>query len=216
MSVSAQFVLYLSLMTLSLLIGLLRYKHCDTASGIIILLLAVTLISELTSYYFAVTYSNNMPVYHVFNPTELLIISFYFNFSIKAFRRKNIGIYIGLIGVVLGIINTVFFQPIKSLNSYFLLFEGFTVIFMSLFSYREMFEDIHVNAARNPHFWFSSIFLFISGVTYSNWALYGFVGAEMTEIVPSINFIILTVSTIAYACFGIVFFLIPKMNNSEQ
>lgn len=207
---------YLALLTLSLLIGLRKYKILDTPSRIIVILLLVTLISESLSYVLAVKYSNNMPLYHFFNPIELSIIAIYYNYSIKTFRKRNIGYIIAIIGTTGSILNSIFLQPIDTLNSYFLLFEGLLIIFMSLYSYIEIFRDIDLYAITNPHFWFSSIFIFISGITYANWALYSFIAAEMVEVMPHINAIILLVSTIAYAGFGVVFIFIHKMYRSEQ
>ena len=210
MSTNTRFTIYIILLILSLSSGLLRYKQIDKASMVIVFLLAVTLISETTSIYIGWKYRNNMPVFHIFSPIELFIVSIYFNRSIEYFKKFNIGIYVGVVGILLSILNTIFIQQIKTLNSYFLLYEGFCIIFMALYSYRTMFEDLEMNVVRNPHFWFSSIFLFISGVTYSNWALYSFIGKRMVELIPSISTLITLVSAIAYTSIGLVFLLLPQ------
>ncbi len=216
MDTNIQFVIYLTAITLSLFIGLLRHKQIDYPSKVLVLLLAVTLISETTSIYVGWKYNNNMPVFHIFSPIELFIISIYFNRSIDYFSKHNIGIYIGLTGLFLSTLNTVFIQDIKTLNSYFLLFEGFCIIFMSLFSYRQMFEDIEMNVMHNPHFWYSSIFLFISGTTYSSWALYSFIGVRMIEIMPFLNTLITLISTTAYVSMGILFLLLPQKTQNVR
>lgn len=210
MSTTAQFIIYIALLALSLFYGIHKYKQIDLASKTIVILLAITLLSESVAIYMGKMYHNNMPVYHFFNPVQLFVISLYFNRSIEYFKRYNIGIYIGFFGILMSALNSLFFQPINTLISYFLLFEGFCIIFMSLFSYRSMFEDVEMNVVRNPHFWFSSIFLFLSGVTYFNWALYSFIGIKMIEIMPFLNTLILVVNMIAYASIGLVFLLLPQ------
>lgn len=207
---NTQFIIYLIIITLSLSIGLIKYNQIDSASKVIVVLLAITLISEAIAKYAAIKYQNNMPVYHFFNPIELFTISIYFNRNIEYFKKHSIGIYIGLFGILMSVLNSLFFQPINTLISYFLLFEGFCIIFMSLFSYRSMFEDIEMNVVRNPHFWFSSIFLFVSGITYSNWALYSYIGVLMIKIMPFLNILLFIVGVISYASFGLVFLLLPQ------
>lgn len=210
MEPNTQFIIYLFLLTLSFITSVYHYKSSDGASRIISLLLGLTVLSETISYFFAKKYHNNMPVYHFFNPVELFMVALYFNMSIDSFRKRNIGIYIGLTGIILSTLNTIFLQPLFSLNSYFLLFEGFCIISMALFSYREMFEDEQMIIIQNPHFWFSSIFLFVSGVTYTNWALYSIVGMKMANILPPLNTIILIINMVVYTSFGLVFLFVPS------
>jgi hypothetical protein len=209
------FHIYLILLALSFSISMIKFKKVDRASKLICLLLGMTLLSEAIGYIVAKYYRNNMPVYHFFNPIELFIVSLYFNASIKTFQKRNIGIYIGIMGVVVSAINTLFFQPLHTLNSYFLLFEGFCIICMSLFSFRAMFDDEQMDPVQNPHFWFSAILLLISGITYTNWALFPILGAKMVSILPPLTFILILISIVNYTAFGLVFLLLPQKKQNE-
>lgn len=210
------FIVYILLLILSLSIGLYRLRTLDAALKIIIALLAVTLVSETTAHFMAIYYKNNMRVYHVFNPIELFLMALYFNNTIEAFKKKNTGIYIGLSGILLSITNTLFFQPFDTLNSYFLLFEGFCVITMSLLSYHHIFDDHNSDIVRNPHFWISSIFLFSSGMTYTHWAMYAIISVRLVEYSSIIINALLTLSILMYTGIGLVFLFVPKKQIAHE
>lgn len=210
------YYLYLTLLALSLSIVLIRHRYIDKPTRTIWVLLLFTLLGEIVSEYYAVKYGNNMPVYHFYNPIELLIISIYFNYRVEYFKVRSLGFIIGGLGLIIGILNTLFIQGIKELNSYFLLFEGFVIIFYSLTYFIQIFQNTNTQPLFTPHFWYVSIFLFKWGITYANWSLYSFIGENMIKLIPSLAWLILLVNIISFGGFAIVFYYLPKMLRDEQ
>ena len=146
--------------------GFIRFKRVDLASKILVVLVCCGFINEIAAYYLAIKYHTNMALYTVYAFIEFGLLCLYFNSVIDVFAKKNIGIYIAVGGIVLGVTNMIFVQHLDSLNSFFLLFESLMVIGMSLFAFfRLLLKHDSLTLYRYPHFWFISIILFF-------WVLY--------------------------------------------
>ncbi|WP_276132349.1 hypothetical protein [Polluticoccus soli] len=159
----------------------------------------------------AVKYHNNMVVYHVLAPLHLFLVSLYFNQSIQSFKERHIGWFIGLGGFAIALVSSIFLQPVKELNSYFLLFAGFVIISMCLYAFYKILENDEIGTLNNPHFWFSFILLFFWSVTYLNWSVYQLLSKKVVEYMALVGFALPIISAITYIGFGVVFLLYPKM-----
>lgn len=182
----------------------------------IVILLGCTLISEYMADLLARRYHNNMVVYHVYAPLHLLLVSLYFNQSIPSFKRRRLGWYIGLVGIIVAVINSLFLQPIEVFNSYYLLFAGFLIISMSLYAFYKILENDDVSTLNNPHFWISLLLLFFWSVTYFHWSVYEILSKAMTEYLSLVPFVMPFISSITYLGFGLVFLLYPKTKKLER
>src|SRR5947207_14288343 len=104
----------------------------------------------------------------------------YFKHVIDVFIQKNIGIYIGISGILFRIINLLFIQNLNTLSSYFLFFEGITVIGMSLFAFfRLLLKHDSLHLTRYHHFWFISILVFFWSATFLIWGLYDYINLKL-------------------------------------
>lgn len=150
--------------------GIYRFNRLDTPAKILAVLVCCALINESAAYYLARKYHNNLPLYAIYCLMEFGLLCLYFNKVIDVFIKKNIGIYIAIAGILLGIINLVFIQSLNSLNSYFLFFEGLSVIGMSLFAFfRLLLKNDDLRLYKYPHFWFISILIFFWCTTFLFW-----------------------------------------------
>jgi len=196
--------------------SLYRYKHLDKASRIFSLLIGLTFITETVAYIVARIYRNNMAVYSIFNPVQMFMYSLYFNYAIDVFRKRHIGIYIGIIASLLGLVSILYFQPITHFNSYFLIFEGITVIGMSLFAFfRLLLISDGLILYKYAHFWLMAILVSFWAVTFFDWSMYEYFSNQSKEPLWIVNLFILMENIVSYLAFGFVFLLYPKMNNSH-
>lgn len=214
MNAYVQFYIYLAVLATAVLCCAYRFTKLDNAAKYIGLFLLATLLSEAAGFYASWRYKNNMPVYHVAAPIHFLLICFYFNAWLDVFGRKRIGIYLGLAGIPLAIINTLYLQPLHTLNSYFLLFEGTCIISMSLFAFYRLLDNERVKIMRYPHFWFSYIFLFFWSITYVNWAMYRLLGVKVAKVIPFIGTLLWFINVVTYLCLGLVILLYPVKNKN--
>jgi hypothetical protein len=197
-------------------IGLAKFGTLRNGAKMIVVLLGCTLLSEYMADLLARRYRNNMVVYHVYAPLHLFLVSLYFNQSISSFKRQHLGWYLGFASIAVGLINSLFFQPIEVLNSYYLLFAGFVIISMSLYAFYRILENDEIGTLNNPHFWFSFILLFFWSVTYLNWAVYQILSKNVTEYMALVRFALPLVSAITYFGFGLVFLFYPKKQKIER
>lgn len=211
MSIAYRIYIGIGLIFLAWVLGIYRIKLLDKGSRIILIILALEVLNEVIAYFCAKKYQNNMPVYNVNDILELFLIALYFNNVIPSFRKRNIGIWIGVASVVFGIINFVFIQSLFAFSVNYLLFEGFCIIVMSLLAYYSFLLDQEdLQLYRFPHFWFASIFLFFWSITYLNWGLFPIIGKRISGVY------IWLVNVISYAAIALVFLFYPKMKVTNE
>ncbi len=193
---------YLGVILLAILGSLYNLKDKDTASKIILVLLCLTLTSEIASHLAAIRYHNNMFIYHLFAPIQLIVIGIYFD-SINN-RKGKVGTIVGIIGIVLAIINSLFFQSFDVFNSNFLLFEGLVIMTLSLFSFQRILSNDNIDIFRYKHFWIVVILIFFWSFTYTSLALYSVLRVKKLFVMPFVTYLLWSVNVITYAAIGFV------------
>ncbi len=160
----------------------------------------------------AIKYHNNLALYAIYSIIEFIMLCLYFNNVVDVFKKNNFAIFLGISGTILGILNLVFLQHLASLSSFFLLFEGVSVIGMSLFAFfRMLLKYDSLRLYTYPHFWFISIILFFWNITFLTWGLYEYITQQLLPSALNINRILEVVGIITYCAMASVFLLYPKM-----
>lgn len=194
-----------------------RFNKLDSASKILAIMVCCAFLNECTAYYLAVKYKNNLSLYSLYSLIEFPLLCLYFNKVIDIFIKRNIGIYIAIFGVTLGIINIVFIQHLNSLNSFFLFFEGLCVIAMSLFAFfRLLLKNENLKLFKYPHFLFISTLIFFWSITILNWGFYDYFIQRLKEDIWKIDLFILIVNMITYTSLGSIFLLYPKLSAENE
>ncbi len=203
MEPNIRFVIYLSVVFLAILGGIYKLKGKDQASKILVLLLCLTLLTEFTAYWAAIKFRNNMFVYHFFAPIQLIVLGIYFD-NIDAHKKRRIGFFIGTLGAIIAIVNTIYFQPLKMLNSNFLLFEGLIIMGLALYSFQHILTNEKIDIYKYGHFWIIVILIFFWSVTYTIWALYSVVGLKKLFVMPIVTHLLWSVNIVTYLAIGFV------------
>jgi hypothetical protein len=197
------FYLYISVLFLAVVGGVYKLNQKDKASKVLVILLTLTLLSECTAHWAAVKFRNNMFVYHFFAPIQLILLGIYFDFTGRVKKRK-IGLAIGVLSALVAIVNTIYFQPLRILNSNFLLFEGLTIMGLALYTFQQILSDDRIDIYRYGHFWTIVILIFFWSVTYTTWALYSVLQVKKLFLIPYISHILWAVNIITYSAMGFV------------
>lgn len=207
--------LYLLALLFALLAGLRRFSKLDYAAKLLCILMIITLLDEVCSFYASREYKNNIPVYNVFSVIEFILVSLYFNYSIDVFKKRGIGIYAAIGGCLLGALD-IYYQTINHLDSYFLFFDGIGVITMALYSIARMAEKYDdLDFKRYPHFWISMLLTFFWVLTFLTFGLCDYLHDQEAEKWINIR-IQLPANIITYAGMAIVFNLFPKMSTNNE
>jgi hypothetical protein len=106
-------IIYHLILLTGISIGLMRLKKLTSGSRIFLLLLAVTLFSELTAYYCAVKYHDNRFVYNFFNLLQfsLICLAFYIESRLRA-TFVIFALYILFVSI-----NSISYQPILAASN---------------------------------------------------------------------------------------------------
>lgn len=153
------FVPYLILLVISFGAGLSNFRTLSKADRLICLLLALTIIQESAATFMRLQYHNNFPTFHIYTPIEVSVIILYF-FEASGLKYKLlISSILIIVSISLSIINTIFFQPYNTFNSYFLLYEGCVVVSLSLMSFFRLLLRDDIVPSKMVQFWLSMCFL---------------------------------------------------------
>lgn len=215
MNTSIKIYSVIVIIAIAMLCGIYNYKKLDGASKVLLLMITIGFINEVTAYMFAKFYGNNMKVYNSYSIVELFILSVYFNKSIPIFRKWHLGIYIGFIGIIVGVIDFSFLQSLSSFSTTYLLFEGFCIILMALVAFYYLLlnrDDLRIY--NYPHFWFTSILLFFWTVTYVTWGIFPIIHSRKN--VQLIASFLSLVNIISYSAIALVFLFYPKMKITNE
>jgi len=215
MSLSVIFNIYLFVLFIALLIGVVRYRQIDKASKVIIPLLAITFISEIIVWFLNLyknIYWKNIE-YHIFAVIEFFIVSIYFFRTIKFKKIKDATIFCGISYPALGIINLLYVEPLYKINSYYITFESFFVIAMSLYALYVIFQDDTIyRVPRYPHFWFWTIFLFYFSSTFFFWSCIRTLFRMHSSYYYVALYVQALMNVITYSGIAVVLFFYPKMS----
>lgn len=191
-----------------------RFTKVDKATRVICLLIWLGMATECFGYYTAKNFGTNYPVFNIAFFFEFALIALYYNYSITVLKKRNLGIHFAIAGVLLGIMNTFFFQPLlTTINSNLLFLECLMVLCLSMFSiYKMLTKEIeYLQLHRKVHFWLPCILLFYQAATLSSWGLYDKLGDSEQEKAMALDVIVLSINIITYLCYGALLLYYPKL-----
>lgn len=198
---------------LPVIAGAVRYKILDKGSRIFFYWTVANFLVESVACLAAVCWHNNLVVYNIGNIIELFIIAIYFNYTVKAFRRRNIGIYIGIGCVAAGILNDTFLESWTSIDHFFLLLEALTVITMSMTAILAYFNFSYNGKLTNEvHFWFRVTLIFFWGISYFLFTLVDYYSTRLHTVAPALIVALPLVAILTNLAIATVFFLYPKLH----
>ena len=206
---------YLLVLLIATITSLKGTKVKSIENILLSILLFCTLISEISALILIMKYNNNSIGYHIFNPIQFLIICLYYNRIIPEFRKYHIGIIIGIVGLFLGVINSLFLQELNTFNTNYLLFESVSIIMMSLHFFYSLLKTDKANTLNYQHFWVCLTFLLFWSITYTNWGLVHVFSSQMYKRPPILSLILISVNILTYSSF-VVIFILTKKNKLSQ
>ncbi|MES2894023.1 MAG: hypothetical protein V4725_18530 [Bacteroidota bacterium] len=125
----ALFLPLLLILAVGFICGLFHYKRKKNLRPVIVLL-GVTLVSEMLSYYLAKYYRNNMPLAHVFNPIQLCFWSVFFYRAIDDGRIKRLILWVTMSMLLFATLNSIFLQPLNTFPGNFIQVETMLLILL--------------------------------------------------------------------------------------
>lgn len=204
-----QFI-YLLLLFITFCLGARKWGILQASDKVITVLIGLTLLQEATAFLCYKYIGNNIFTYHIYSPIEFFLICFYFNLINKILRKNNIGLLIGIAGVIVSIINTSNFQPLKTFNSYYLLFEGTIIIILCLLTLCDVLLSDSFDFNRRSYFWITLALMLYWSITYTGWGIFNLLNAENRSFLKTFMVISQGSNIVFYISIGFVFIYYKK------
>lgn len=195
----------------SALYAIYSYRRVDKATKFICMLIWLSSVTESVAWLAVVKFSNNLPVYGVASIAEFIVICLYFNDSLPYYKHRHTGRIVAAAGALFGILNTIIFQPLLTINSNFLFVECICVVCLSLFAIYQRLMATDMRLLKETHFWGSCIFLGYKCSALWSWGFYDYVSDRFIGQIIYLNIGLLLVNLLTYLSLAILLFLCPKM-----
>lgn len=209
------YTIYLSVLSLLTLLAAWRFRQIDCATRMIALFVWLGLVTEIAARLVILHASkpNNHPVYNISCLIEWLLICLYYNYSLSSLRRKHTGWYLGIGGIVFGIVNLTCLQAVTRMSSNFLFFECAGILSLSFYSIYKLvlIDDDNLQFQRKTNFWIPLILVFYQMSALWSWVAYKVYVEVDTHATSLLLLLLLLNSIITYSALFIILLLYPKM-----
>jgi hypothetical protein len=145
-----------------------------------------------------------------------MLISLYFDRSIGFRKPFVIGISVGVAGIILSLVNALYFQSVRNINSYILLLEGCVIISFCMLSFYRLLIRDNIVPGKMAHFWFTICFLFYSTLTFVIYGLYGAMVGRGTTLATIFDVTLYFANLMLYSGIAIIFLRYKKLIPSGE
>jgi len=217
MSFDVRFYVELCTLLFASVAAILRYKYLDWGGRYLCFWVLASLVTEIVAFYTAHVYKTNSLAYSVFGFVEVVLLCLFFRSVIDVFRRRKALIFVAIAMVILGLLNMLYLQPPKELNTNFIILEGFLIIGFCLFGlFRLLLYDGELDLFRNSNFWSISIVLVYWAADFLNIGLYNMLDRELSEKIGFVRDTIWALTLIVYSALAILFLNYRKLNKGSE
>lgn len=208
-----EFYIYFTVLAVNLIYGLLFYRSLKPPYKTIILLVLITLISEIAGRILAVKMRNSCPPYHFYLPLQYILFCVIYNQFIKQKFLFYYSIVSAIILLAFNIINSLHFQIISKVPSNSLLVNGLFTIFLVLYTYAQMLKKTSpVPLYQQGLFWFNMANFIYFTITFCFWAFFNYL-IKFKQMPDFIAITIITVTILTYILYGIALTVSKKEKN---
>lgn len=207
-NMSPRFIIYLLLISCLILFGIKKFSRLSREFKMLIFLVTYILFSEILSKILAFKFGNNMIVYHVLIPVQLVFYALFYIISIRKWKIEII--VVTFIAVCCCFLNSLFFQSIYNLPTNSLILQALIIVPLCLSHMKTLaFEENNSALNRNPLFWFNLGNLIFYTNTFFVFAYYNLIGNP-----PEWVFVFIWIlNIILYGSYFLAFALNVNSNN---
>ena len=158
---------------------------------------------------------NNLLLYHIFSPFELILICLYFDQTVLALKKTKIAVIAAAIAIPLAVLNACFLQdPSAMTNSHFVLLEGTLIIIFSLLSFFQILMEEEQLPYHFAQFWITASLLVFWSFTYTGWGIYSVLNIKGYPLAPLFQDILMVAAYLQYIGFAVTFVQYKKLSSS--
>lgn len=212
MSVQRTYYAYLIVLIIISVLAVITFKKNSFLGKGVVLLLVATAVTELVS---RITFAFDLgksPAYHFFNVIELQVVSVFFFRGVLPRYFRSASAIAAVVYAILAVLNCVFLQPIKVLNSNFIELESFLIIAMSIYSlYRIFIDDDIKRVTYYQRFWVWTCLFMYATSTFLFWPSIKFIYREKLPFYNAVVCGQIIVNIICYLGLGLTLIFHRKL-----
>jgi hypothetical protein len=183
-----RFIIYAVFILVIFLYGAVNFKRFSIPYKLLILLLGLTLISELSGRVLIVKLHNSMPAYHIISVIEYTLITFIYSFFFTGSIKKVL-LYLMIPVIGFAIINTLFIQTILEFPTHFILLAQGIYLLYALTGFRQMLLfPIDKPLNKQSFFWLNTALLFFSTMLFLFFGLLNYINSHNYDVGPLYTF----------------------------
>ena len=134
------------------IIALIRIKKIDKVYYPVLILLSISLLSELASFICINVFKTNAPVIKIYSLIECIIILYQLYLWKNAASSRPMFIVLGLVCIVFWLVEVIVFKNINTFSPYFRVFYAFVIILLCINQINAMMFYHNVVLLKNPVF----------------------------------------------------------------
>jgi len=151
MGVVLNFVLSQAI-AIPIIVALIRIKKIDKVYYPLLILLFISLLSELASFICINVFKTNAPVIKIYSLIECIIILYQLYLWKNAASSRSMFIVLGLVCIVFWLVEVIVFKNINTFSPYFRVFYAFVIILLCINQINAMMFYHNVVLLKNPVF----------------------------------------------------------------
>ncbi len=200
--------IYLSIISISLVIGIVNYRILNIGGKILTAYLLSVLTTEILAL--IVFKTDNLLVYITGCSFQYALVLFYFNESFSNIKKRNLGLITAPLSIFIFFIITHFKGiPTRKIYEYLILMEGFFIISFCLMAYYYLLvKDMSTQILRVFDFWIVSLLFLFWSLSYFYWGFSGIIFHYKYHYV--IYYFIWVVNCILYGGIGYILYSYKK------
>lgn len=184
-----QFDIYLGLLILVCIVGVLRLHRLGSAFKMLLLMIAVTLISEIIGRWLSYRLRSSIPVYHFYVLISFWMYSFVYQKLLHRLRQRYTVLFISILFSLFSVLNTLVFQKIMEFPSNSILASSMLLVVYSVMLFRQMLDELPGRqVVREGYFWMNTAVLFFFSIQTFDWGLYNYLLKRGIDLTPIVNF----------------------------
>lgn len=210
------YMAYMILLTLLSQLAAYRYEQTDKALRFITWFIWISIFSEVVGRIAARQFHNNMFVMSISTVLELGTISLYYNYSIETLRKYYIGYIIAGAGVVIAVVNHIWFQSIFQVNSNFHFIQCIIIACLSFYAIYKVLEEDNdkIPIHRRHLFWVPIILVFFHIGVIWHFLSYEYLLQFGEKVMKTLSVLTLSVALTTYGMLAILYLFLPKMEKN--
>ncbi len=204
------YLIYVSLLIISLIIGIWKFSKMSLKFKFATLLLYFILLIEVISSVLSFWMINQTFVYHTLIPIQFLYYGFIFGISQK---RLKLFLILFTTFMLLSFINSIWIQSIIEFPSYSLILLSLALVTTVLFDFTRLMKvPSKVKLTSLPDFWFNLGHLVFFSSTFF---VFAFINSMVNIELNWPYDLIIIANLFLYTCFGLSLYLDSKQHNEH-